>query len=80
MAHGGSEANTYSANFIITQRKQVVVGAGLEQYWAAERYQLQGGVSFSKFRTPSMAWATIPTQMCPRITRLVRSPLGELAA
>ena len=50
--HGATEdqkPNTYSANFIITQRKQVVVGAGLEQYWAAERYQLQGGVSFSKF-------------------------------
>jgi outer membrane protein assembly factor BamA len=41
--------STYSANFIVTQRKQVVVGAGLEQYWAAERYQLQGGVVFSKF-------------------------------
>jgi outer membrane protein assembly factor BamA len=41
--------STYSGSFIITQRKQVMVGAGLEQYWAAERYQLQGGVLFSKF-------------------------------
>ena len=41
--------STYSANFVITQRKQVVTGLGLERYWAAERYQLQGGVLFSKF-------------------------------
>ena len=50
--HGATEdqkPSAYSANFIITQRKQVVVGAGLERYWAAERYQLQGGVEFSKF-------------------------------
>jgi outer membrane protein assembly factor BamA len=50
--HGASEdqkPSTYSANFIITQRKQVVVGVGLERYWAAERYQLQGGALFSKF-------------------------------
>jgi len=50
--HGATEdqkPSTYSANFIITQRKQVVVGSGFERYWAAERYQLQGGVVFSKF-------------------------------
>ena len=50
--HGATEdqkPSTYSANFIITQRKQVVVGTGFERYWAAERYQLQGGVVFSKF-------------------------------
>ena len=41
--------STYSGNFIITQREQIVVGASLERYWAAERYQLQGGVMFSKF-------------------------------
>jgi outer membrane protein assembly factor BamA len=50
--HGASEdqkPSKYSAGFIITQRKQVLVGTSLEQYWAAERYQLQGGVLFSKF-------------------------------
>ena len=41
--------STYSAFFTVTQRKQVVVGTGLERYWADERYQLQGGVMFSKF-------------------------------
>src|SRR5262245_2778387 len=49
---GATEAqkpSTYSASFIITQRKQVAAGMGFEQYWAAERYQLQGGVMFSKF-------------------------------
>jgi outer membrane protein assembly factor BamA len=50
--HGATEdqkPSTYSANFIITQRKQVAVGSGFERYWADERYQLQGGVLFSKF-------------------------------
>ena len=50
--HGATEdqkPSTYSASFIITQRKQVVLGAGLERYWATERYQLRGGVVFSKF-------------------------------
>jgi outer membrane protein assembly factor BamA len=48
-APANERPSTYSASFVITQRKQVAVGAGFEHYWDAERYQLQGGVVFSKF-------------------------------
>ena len=41
--------STYSGSFVITQRKQVAVSAGFEHFWAAERYELQGGVVFAKF-------------------------------
>ena len=41
--------SSYTATFVFTQKKQVVVAAELERYWQAERYQLQGGAAFSRF-------------------------------
>ncbi len=39
----------HSASVLLTQRKQLVVGVGLERYGSDERYHVQAGAVFSEF-------------------------------